>query len=175
MLPLRPEPPATMSREGVEHAREALGDPTYRLRAAPLLYFAAALMASHHRHSEVLNANGVLSGRMADRLLIREERGRIPLRINAFHLVLPEHGIGNRCCCSVSVNAAHPCTVCAHTQRLDSLAGEVVQVTTQVVPMWHHHSKDRRSSARTCRAAPRAWIASSSETARNLVRAPGEL
>ena len=70
---------------------------------------------------------------------LQVNRGRIPLRITAFRPVLPEHGIGNRCCCSVSVNAGRPCTVCAHacahTQRLDSLACEVVQVTPQVVPM----------------------------------------
>jgi hypothetical protein len=32
-------------------------------------------------------------------------RRRIPLRNNAFHPLLPEHGIGDRCCCTVSVNA----------------------------------------------------------------------
>ena len=61
-------------------------------------------------------------------LLIRNKRGRIPLRISRFHPVLSEHGVGDRCCCSVSVNAGQACTVCAHgcahTQRLDSLAGE---------------------------------------------------
>jgi len=47
-------------------------------------------------------------------LLIRKERGRISLRINVFHTVLPKHPFGSRCCCSVSVNVGHRYTVCAH-------------------------------------------------------------
>ena len=47
-------------------------------------------------------------------LLIRKERGRISLRINVFHTVLPEPPFGSRYCCSVSVNVGHRCTVCAH-------------------------------------------------------------
>ena len=38
-------------------------------------------------------------------LLIRSHKRRILLRINAFRLVLPEHGNGNRCCWLESVNA----------------------------------------------------------------------
>jgi len=59
--------------------------------------------------------------------------GRIPLRISAFHPVMSEHEIGNRCCCLVSVNAGQACALCAHgcahARRLGSLAGEIVHVT----------------------------------------------
>jgi len=41
-------------------------------------------------------------------LLIRNERGRIPLRISASRPVLPEHAVRSRCCCPVSVNARPP-------------------------------------------------------------------
>ena len=41
-------------------------------------------------------------------LLIRSERGRIPLRISASRPVVPEHAARSRCCCPVSVNAKHP-------------------------------------------------------------------
>jgi hypothetical protein len=39
-------------------------------------------------------------------LLIRNERGRIPLRISASRPVLPEHAVRSRCWCPVSVRAA---------------------------------------------------------------------
>jgi len=41
-------------------------------------------------------------------LLIRNERGRIPLRISASRPVLPEHAVRSRCWCPVSVNARPP-------------------------------------------------------------------
>ena len=54
--------------------------------------------------------------------LFTSHSGRIPLRISAFRPVLPEHEIGNRCCCSVSANAGQACAVrahgCAHTRLL---------------------------------------------------------
>ena len=47
-------------------------------------------------------------------LLLRNERRRIPLCINAFRPVVPEHEIVDRCCCLVSVNAGQTQTLCAH-------------------------------------------------------------
>jgi len=47
-------------------------------------------------------------------LLLRNERGRIPWRINAFRPVLREHAVRYRCCCPVSASAGPPRTVCAH-------------------------------------------------------------
>jgi len=45
LRPLRPEPRAGTSPTDAEQVGAALGDPTYRPRAAPLLHFAAVLLA----------------------------------------------------------------------------------------------------------------------------------
>jgi hypothetical protein len=41
VAPLRPEPRARLSPKGIAQVQEASGDPRYRGRVAPLLYFAA--------------------------------------------------------------------------------------------------------------------------------------
>jgi hypothetical protein len=60
------------------------------------------------RSLDRLSQQSAPGGIRTPNLLIRKEVRRIPLRINAFHPVLREHEVADRCCRPVSVNARPP-------------------------------------------------------------------